>query len=353
MTISVANRLYRPAELSEVGSLVVTLIDGGRQWLDWAMGDPRAHYHFPDENALMDAIQTGLHGSSLVLLPVTGLLVGPRKLMTLAQDDLRLLIRVESGAEVALDRIQAVGRAYGLLSQRRFADTRSMLADLGLTDAPLFQTVDLDDWHALARLSDGLENGATALFHEAVAFAVGKARTPSEFCDYHQSYLDCTRVLGLSDDAPPARGAAADKAVETLLPLSFALLDCPAVDGSVSPWEVRAAISEWVLMGRRIGFARASRAVQQIVAHGGYQGQTGAELRELVHSYVARAQLPFNRDEIGIGQLGQDGVSQRFTLTADGERVVIELTRTGSITLFSFGPATLDEAGQSVASGRI
>jgi len=339
MTISVAKRLYRPAGLSEVGNLVVTLIDGGQQWLDWAMRDAKARYHFSDESALVDGIQTGLHGAALVLLPVTGLLVGPVKLMTLAAADLRVLLKAESGATVDPDQIQAIYKAHDLLPQSSFASARSMLANLGVADAPLFQSPCFDGWRALAGLSDEWKGEFGAAAREAAAFGVDKARTPSEFCDYYRTYLDCARVLALSGSSSQARGAAADAALEQLLPLSFALLDCPKVDGLVAPLEVSAAISEWLFMGRQIGFARASLVVQQVVAHGGYRGQTGMELMTLVRDYVTQAQFLLNANELGRGLLGQDGASCRFSITQGTERAVIELTRLGLITLRSFDPA--------------
>jgi hypothetical protein len=175
---------------------------------------------------------------------------------------------------------------------------------------------------------------------EAAAFGVDKARTPDEFCDYFHAYLDCSRVLSLNDSSAQARAAAADAALETLLPLSFSLLDCPKVDGLVAPLEVSAAISEWLLMGRRIGFARASQVVQQVVAHGGYTGQKGPEALELVNAYASRAQLLLNAKEIDRGLLGQDGATCRFPISNGKESAVIELTRTGLITLRSFDPTS-------------
>lgn len=353
MTVSVASRIFRPAGLSDVGSAVVGLIDGGQQWLNWAMRDQMARYHFADESALVAGIQTGLHGSPLMLMPGIGLLVSPVKLMTLSLADLQALTRAEASGEPIPRDVQRILAVHALARQADLIEATATLKTFGVADAPLFQAMGLDD--QLALLDGQRTITPSVLNEEAARFAVEQARTPVEFVDYFRVYVDCSGELDLANASPKTRGEAAQTALNTLLPLSFASLDCPKVEGLVAPWEVGAAVSEWLLTGHQIGFGRASLAVQQVIANGGYTGQTGADAVLLVRDYLTRAQLLLNAVEIGQGQgrLGQDGATCIFPIVKDGEEALIELSPTGVITLRRYGPSAAAKAKAAKAAAAV
>ncbi|MEI9926888.1 MAG: hypothetical protein WDN44_03250 [Sphingomonas sp.] len=290
MTVSVANQLYRPSGLSEQGRLVLSLIDGGIQWLDWAMQDQQARYQFSDEGALVAGVQAGLHASRLLLLPRTGLAVSPVKLMTLSTADLRTLAQAETGDPARAADAAPVLAAQGLVTHDNLAAVPVFLQNLQVADAPLFQAMGLDDRFPVLALRNDPDYTApigSPLPREAAAFAVAQARTPQEFVDYYRVYLR-RAALGTPADTPEQRAARAQQALDTLLPLSFGALDAPGVDGLVPPWEVVAAIREWLLTGRQIGFSRASLVVQQVVANAGYADQAGDDAAALVRDYLAR-----------------------------------------------------------------
>lgn len=341
MTVSVASRLYRPSGLSELGRLVLAFIDGGPQWIEWAMADQQARYHFADEVALVTGVQSGLHGTPFVLLPKTGLLVSPAKLMATSIADLRILAQAEAmgvtpPAATDLARVLDVN---ALVPASQLGDGAAMLSRLDVADAPAFQLLSLEDRLALRTLDQDAQTTTLApgLLAEAAAFGVAQGRTPLEFIDYTRAYV----AFSTRPAAPPAqadRASAMQGALDTLLPLTFACLDCPSVAGLVAPWEVSAAIAEWLGMGRQVGFARASLAFQQIVAHAGYSGQTGAAAQALVRDYLARAQILLADPELGRGRLGQDGASCRFEIASRTDEATIALGATGIVTLARFAP---------------
>jgi hypothetical protein len=343
MTVSVANNLYRASGLSEVGRLVVALIDGGQHWLDWAARDAQARYHFADEAALVSGIQTGLHGAPFILLPTLGLLVGPAKLMAMSVADLRTLSRAEATGEMS-PTLQKVLQGHDLALQAELGAGLTLPAQLGIASAPLFATLGLDERIALLRLQRGLAaaSAPAGIANEAAGFAIRHARTVLEFSDYFLAYLDYATVLGAGGETATQRGTAAQAAIDTLLPLSFGALDCPSTGGLAAPWEVDAAISEWQLMGRQIGFARASLVVQQVIANGGYAGQTGGAAAVVVRDYLAAAQALLSSSTLGRGRMAQDGASCAFRLSSEAGQADLDVGPTGLITLRRFrraGPA--------------
>ncbi|UYY59379.1 hypothetical protein [Sphingomonas sp. S2-65] len=338
MTVSVASRLYRPAGLSEVGRLVLGFIDGGAQWLDWAMTDPQARYHFNDESALVAGVQSGLHGTPYLILHRLQLMVSPVKLMTMSVADLRTLARAEAGTDAAPSpaNVAVILQAHGLASQADLRRSGMLTDSLRVADAAALQGQGLDAQLALLELERevGLPTGGLAV--EAASFAAARAQNPFEFADYFRACRSAWSVLPTMPTAEE-RAAAIAAAIDTLMPRTFAAIDCPSVEGLVAPWEVSAAISEWLLMGRQIGFARSSLAIQQIITNGGYTGQTGREADALVRNYLARAQVLLNTAEVGQGRLGQDGATCLFHVEARGDQADIELGPSGIITLRRFG----------------
>jgi len=345
MTISVAGRPLQSIDgLSEPARLVLGLIDGGRQWFAWAIGNPRARYGFDDEAALVAGVQSGLHASPLLLLPKIALIVGPARLMSFDPGDLRAVAEAESGEAGAPNaaKVARILAAEGLVTQSDLAGGPAFLAEIGVADAPVFQCPSFDDRLAIRDIASESTAGdpkTRALQREAAAFALAQGRTPQEFADYYQAYL--AAAAGAARATPAARTALVRSAVETLLPLLFGALDCPRVDGlPAAPWQVGPVVDEWLMTGRIIGFARLSLAVQQVIANGGFAQQTGEDARRIVNAYLGAAQALLRSAPLGEGLPGQDGMSRSFRVERDGEQAILHLGADGTIALASYRPKT-------------
>ncbi|MBU9682014.1 hypothetical protein KTF56_03930 [Burkholderia gladioli] len=347
MTVIVSGRLQQGlGSLSEPSRIALAFVDGGIEWLAWAIASPSARYEFSDETHLLDGVQRGLHASPLTLLPTLQLLVSPVKLLTLSLADLRALAIVEAGddSDLAVSRSRAVLDAHHLLPREELATGTGWLAQLGVETAPLFQALDLDGSLALAALGQlpELAGHAEYLQREAAAFGIEMARTPQEFCDYFRLYLD--RVDGLGNHAATnaaQRRDAARTAVQTLLPLLFGALDCPQVGGLVGPSAVAAAVQAWLRQGRMLGFARLSRGAQQMVRHGGYRDQAAHEARHLVEHYLAAAGELLAANPVERGVMGQDGATCSFRIEHGARQAVLQLAPDGVVSLSAFHPGAV------------
>ena len=343
MTLSVASRrIDRLQGITEQGRLVLGFIDGALDWLDWAIRDPNARYRFEDESALVAGVQTGLHGSRLLLLPKAGLLVGPARLMTLALADLRTLKRGESGAGVAVAaRVEEICAGYGLVTFPRLALGATFLRDMGVDADPLFQAIGFEDRLALHDLVDGRSGGEPPTLEaqkEAAAFAIGRARTPLEFADYYRAWL---HYRGAAAKAPETE---IGDAVDALLPLLFPALDCPRVDGPVAAWEVVAAIDEWLTMGRRLGFPRLSHGVRQLIEHSDLAAEDIDEAPRIVAAYLAGAHALLQTGDLVGDAVGQDGASRTFQVSSGDHQAVVALGADGMITLSAYSRTVPNQA---------
>lgn len=333
MTISVANRQFLPVGMWEHERLVAACIDGGRQWLDWASSNPTHHYHFGDMTEMVMAVQTGLHGTSTAYLLEVGLLVSPLKLMTMSSEDLRTLAKGGSSSRPQLARVLEY---HHLASQVDLEQVSSFVKALGVDEAPVFGARSLADLSLLLNLQREVDVAAP-LTAEAVQLALANAASIPEFVDYLRFYRDCIGALGLSASNPLNRLAAVEGAVRELLFLTFPALDGPELPGSLPPRQVIAAVRDWLSTGRQLGFARASLAMQQFVADGRYAGQTGPAAADLFHAFLGRAQHVLSTAEAGAARVAQDGLTYSFELTADDDRVEVEVTVAGRVTIARFG----------------
>jgi hypothetical protein len=337
MSVSVAGRqIHRLVMLSDSARLVLGLIGGGIEWLEWAIHHPRARYHFADESALVAAVEFGLHDSALLMLPALGLKVGPAKLMTLDAEDLAILASARSEDR----RIKRILSDHDLITQAELARDRPILEDKLEVGEPLplvLQGMGFDDElriHALLWPEQPLPDSAPPA--EAAAFALELAANPLEFADYYRAYL---QYLAAAPPGPPGekgRMARVRDAIEILQPLLFDALDCPRIDGQAR-WEVALAIDEWLLMGRRLGFSRLSRGAQQIIAHTRFPcREDDEEAPRIVAAYLTGAQVLLGSAKLGHRWIAQDGVSSTFPIRSDVEEAVVALGPDGIITLAGF-----------------
>jgi hypothetical protein len=356
MTVSVASRrIDRLNRISDLGQLVLGLIDPRLAWLNWAIADTLAVYRFDDEDALVAGVQAGLHASPLLLMPALGLLVGPLRLMALAPDDVAGLVAAERPGcgKVATAAARKVLANNMLLAEIDLADGAALLADLKVDTAPLFQCMTLADRLAMHALV-GTEAAANpppplALQQDAAAFALAESWTALEFADYFQAYLTYVAAMEAGGDSTEVRAALVGNAVAMLKPMLFGALECPRVDGPKPQLEVAVALDEWRAIPRRLGFSRLSQGVQQLIAYTGFTDQDEDEAKVLVAAYLAGAQALLASRPLGPGTLGQDGSSWTFNVESDSEAATVALGADGVITLSSYRPLPKRAAASSTS----
>ncbi len=341
MSISVASRrIDRLHSLSKRARLVLGLVEGGIDWVEWAIHHREARYHFADEAGLVAAVQSGLHSAYLLFLPHVGLIASPDKLMTLETDELRLLARARHSNQDPARRgeIRAMLERHGLFPAAEIEAAGRFLDGLGIGDFPLFQAMDLGDRLALIQLSvreEGREPLGAGLKEEAALFALERAANVPEFVDYFRAYLSFVAKAGLASRPPRDRLRRSQQAVAALVPLLFHALDCPSVDRAAARDFVPAAVTEWLEMGRRVGFLRISQGVQQVIAHSRFPEATLSEAQAIVAGYIDGAQVLLMSAALHRLFLTQDGETV-FHAHFDHREVFVTLGRDRVITLTAY-----------------
>ncbi|WP_439448273.1 hypothetical protein [Stenotrophomonas sp. ATs4] len=322
MSVFIAGRSIPQANLvSQSFRHALQFIDGGEQWLKWAMESPEHRYAFSDEGTMLDGVQQGLHGSRMAWLPRIGLQIGPIKLLSLGSSDLGALRDIEFGDETRLSHSEAQGvlARHRLLTNAELGASRSFLASIGVADAPLLQQLDFRESVALHQLAGevGMSTAGRDDLADAASFALLHARRPIEFADYFRFYQRVSAGGGSREH----RLTRATRALQQVLPILFGFLDGPQLPQLPSPEQVREAIAASLAANRQIGYARISLAAQQMAAcfdHDPDLLQDDGRLREVARWQLRDAQEFLNEHPVSRGQLGQDGASVQFAI--DGSR---------------------------------
>jgi hypothetical protein len=358
--VSVAGQLLRQVDdLAPKTQTVLALIDGAERWLSWAIPARSAFFRFADETALVTGIQQGLHGSALMLLPRLRLRVHPRKLWTLADEQLSQLLSYEGDDEdndVLGTSLQSVLNENGIYAQQSLASGRQYLRQLGTAQAPLFQELSLADQVALMGLVKmppttlALDRTAQAA---ASAFAMESAQTPQEFVDYYAFYFETVQRLtsgGASVDA----ATAVRRVRDSLLDPVQALLACPVVAGVPTVVELYALVNQWVDQKQLIGFPSMAAALRSIAASGPLvgPGEDDRAFQSRLHGFVDGIQQFLKHTEPSARTLSQDGLTYSYPLASKSATARLDRQHDGCVTLGSYRQTPSGAPSQSPRASR-
>lgn len=332
--------LRNVSELSEPAVEVLSLIRNGATWMKWALNDTSNTYEFRDENTLLCGVQAGLHGTPLVLLTKTKLLVGATKLLSMSIDALKTLAANEATTTNGVGmQAQKVLNANDLKTQDTLATIGPFLQQAGVATAPIFQAMGLADQIAiydLMRLSERIPAMKPALQNNAAAFAVSLATSPIEFVDLYKIYYQVALRQNLMDVDVTARNEQVQQVWQTLVPFVMTWLDCPSFGRMQKPAGLYDSILRWGRPGGKVGFTRLSSGVFQIVANSVYVNQSGAEAWSIVNTYAKDAQTFLLANAPTTAYVAQDGLSCNYVAQSDSLEARLQSTSHGLTTIGSF-----------------
>jgi hypothetical protein len=331
--------------ISELTRQAIAFIDGGSEWVRWALHGPEIRAQFADESQMVGAIQSGLHGSPFAYLPHLQLMVSPVKLMTLSLDELQIIARAEIDPthHRKNEQLDAILARHGLLTNDQLKHGTDWLRTLHLPQLDLFQVTTFDEQLALADLARSVRERDIdpTLCADAASFAITESRTALEFTDFFRCYLGVAEKLPAKAKPAETVRDAAQSVVQLLSPLAFHALDCPQTAPLSRPDEVTLAVELWAASGRALGFARVSACVREIVLHTRLVGDQEwfkhreAWARDRFEAYVETVRALTLRAKVRHPFMGQDGATCHYSMEAGDYVARVQLDPAGVITLSS------------------
>ena len=334
-------------ELRPKPAAILALISGGEEWLEWIIADPNATYYFADELQLLAGVQMGLHATPLILLPNLGVMVHAFKLAELSEAELKTLQVVEdftesnSAAKTNKKVATKVLHAHDIWSQSDLTIGQTFLTEAGVEEGqvPLFQATTLASNIALYNLVDGALTEAEQnpiLQKEAASFAVGRAQDQLEFCDYYQFYMSTVKGPDAKSKLAERRERRAESIAEEISPLLYGWLWCPSLKEVPTPAEVPSLVRNWLVEGKRLGFARLSSALFQINENAGLNGAKGLAAKGIIDQFMDRVHAVLVQQAPASVALSQDGMERYYQYSPGPVAPQLCYSAYGNLTLRSF-----------------
>lgn len=313
---------------------VLSMIDGGSEWLAWAAGRGMLFTGTP-EATLLERIQSGLHGSAVAYLPKPALLVHPVKLMELGETALRAI--AEGGDDVG--RLLA---RFGLFDEQALVAGERLLAQWGVDGVAQRFGNGLADRIAVARLAADPPDTDTGVLEEAAGFAASQAQNGREFADYLYFYLAVSAAGNAVDAA--GRLAAARQTLFILAPHCFEVLRCPELGPLPTLDDLLSALRKWLKAGGALGFETLPCALRNLTAHAGLTSPDGPEVKPAIDHYLAAAAALVNTAQPASVQGAQDGSHMVLRFSDGKARLRLHVDSSGCTSVARFVPAPAAEA---------
>ena len=338
-----------PQPLGEKIQLVLSLIPGGQEWLDWAIVEPRETFRFPNNAALVEGIQIGLHGSPLMLISSLGLLVSPKKLLALPEDVLAAVQKWQEDGEGSESQKKAFIRVlngYEIYPQEDLQVVLKFLDEYQLLSKPVFQTISLMDQILMMQFIDADRGLQMDLLAEAAKFGVSKANNPREFIDYTELLLTVAADLGLSGSKKPTKAQkaklwrTAEGVLAEMIPHLPGFLRGLSFVEAPSPGELEMELVQWIGSGQILGFQTLSSAANQVYQHADFSDENGKDVRKAIDEYMAEASTFLTSNRPDPGKMMQNGSTWFYKVEGEGGEAVLWLSVSGCLTLKSFVPAS-------------
>lgn len=330
-------------DLSPKAQSILEFIPGGEAWLR-AIGRARPQYNFDNEYEFLGGIQSGLHGSPLLLLRRLGLSIHPLALQEMEKPEIDTLLSVERSEQensVSRMRVKKALAAHKLWAEPEFVIGDEFLRHAGVESEPLFGSLSLADRVALFDLVNNAssENALSLMLQkEAAAFAVGRAQSAQEFVDYYQFFMAQVQEKPPQSHTSARRARFAEAAAEAVGDLLYDLLWCPRLERAPAPGEMPRILAQWSARGFCLGFPRLSAALAHMAQFADLQGATGAAAGQLIGRYMDGLQSQWLQRTPAAMRYSQDGRDRQYIYELPAATAELRLAEDGSLTIGPFQP---------------
>lgn len=340
--------------LSHRAKLILDQIPEGSDWLNFQLKNSAVH-HFVDEQALVGAINRGVHNSDIVYLESSDLFVNPIKLFHLNNDDLNVLCdhipgvsdqdgHSEDGLEnngndlshdLGSQIINTLNK-NNLFNEVALRSTSRFIDGMGLSSSPIFRYPSLQDCIDLVMLdqeSSQIFEVSKNIKTEAVAFSESRVRAAPEFCDLFRFYLYAIQGLEISNVKKGARKNAINSLYEMLKIPAGDLLKCPSVSRPLAEAEINQTVKNWIGAGNIVGFSSLTSALFCLVTNLDLKNTNSSNVAIQVDQCIQEIQSLLVSTDVVDAELSQDGESWRYFYKTDQLLITLNLDKQGALTL--------------------
>ncbi len=311
---------------------VLSMINGGQDWLSWIMNDSSAPMiTVTTEDELLLLIQQGLYNDDYVRFntfraAMTKILSLPD--MVIAQlASIRLSVNDNEQALAVLLQQNGI-RSYGTI-----AGSSALAISLASGRPDLFQALSFGDQLTLTAFSAAQEGVDADLQAASFTFAQGLAATVADFVHQCLFYQTVVQNQLPADLVPQTQAAQAGALYQQLLRLVRYLLFTPNVEDSLNGVKLMTNIRQVAGQSTFIGYATASSAVLNLAQNLSLSNQTDAILQSRITVYLQSVKSAIGANPATGYTVSQDGAQTQVSFQSGASQVLVGVNGAGSIYL--------------------
>jgi hypothetical protein len=312
---------------------LLSMIDGGFKWMEWAINDGvMTTIYTVSENQLLELIQEGLYADEYIRFNTfrTSL----RKVLTLSDDDIEQLSIVYKTNNDNDKNLKVLLHRNGMLSYAELNKITDFLTIQKQTRPDLFQFPSFEDQIALTNFVNKQKKIDPAILNQAYVFASGIAATVQDFinlCYFFQS------VLGQKPQGnliPATQNSYIQSIYSSLLATSFYLLFTPNAGPSKNEYELLEVIPELAKNNNFIGYSTVTSSVLNLLQNIKIDVNNPAELD---------LDLQINDYLSAVKQLVSFTRASDYMLSQDGKQVTLRFEKEEALAIIG-----VDEGGNVI-----
>lgn len=315
--------------LSKRFQTILRMIDGGTDWLYWAMkNENMPECRVNDERELLLLIQQGLNIDNLIRFD--NCCISLEKILGLSDEDVDQLELVhnhivdnESAFNELLTRNKLVDYA-DMQAVRRFLQMHQ------LANNQLFACLSYGDMIALAVFVKQLPPVDDQVIEQALRFAGRYASVAVKFIDLVHFFTYASGNL-FQDQSISDQEDAITKLYRELLPILYGLLYTTNIGQVVDESAVRKSLQNVIAMSGLIGYQTCEAAAIDLIKQLKLPEIDKVPLSEQVNRYMTAIREQLTRIPTGQGIFSQDGHLLIYEYKSEDVRIVIGASNNGNI----------------------
>jgi hypothetical protein len=321
---------------------IIQLIPEGEKCLETMRDDTEHTLNFPSPDELIEQLNIGLRGSSLLYLPNVNLVADIKKLLELSNNDLRDLSYQEEKTALKstmpdrLTGVREILKKYHLLDNNAFSKIIQFYKSNNITYHPLTWSADLN---AQITLYETLIYCEQAFNHnhrsttDAINWAMKQSQSLHEFASYYPIHLTWhKKTQGKSG----GKLKDIDHLLETLSPIVLNNLDCPLVTFELDKMTLNLALEQWIDADNTLGFSDLSSGILNIVLN--IDLTQPDNLLRLATQYIEQLQLQLKNTLAADSYINQAGQCRHYQFDLPNNTLLLNLNNVGCLSLHSDKP---------------
>lgn len=320
------------AGLSTRFQTILSMINGGPDWLRWAMGNSIMPVcKASNENELLLLIQQGLHSDNIIHFNTFRLCL--EKILSMPDGEVEQLALVRNtGSDTELH-LRSLLTRNKLMDYSDVQNAVDFIQQHQRDGGKLFKWPTFNNMLILAAFVKQLPTIDEQVMQQAFLFAENNATTVSEFIDLFNFFIYAVNHVFPAGLSPLIQTNEVTQLYNQLLPINYNILFTPSIDPGNSEDVIRENLQQVLSSSRRIGYTTCAAAAANLVQNIHLSGQDNASIKTQVESFLTAILHQVCQNAAPEGLISQDGQLITYSYEANDILVVIGVSSKGNISI--------------------